>query len=230
MRLAKYLASCGIGSRRLCETLIMQGLIKINNEIVTKPAININPSIDRVYFKDLLMKPKELVYYLLYKPTGYTATRKDHYAERLVTELVPNDPPVWPVGRLDVDTSGLIIMTNDGDLTQLMTHPKHQKEKEYILKTNVGLSLEEVESIKNGTKLEDGLIKPDIFEKLDDRKYRIVLHEGKKRIIRRIIAHYHKRILLLERIRIEEFRIDNLHVGQYRILSKTEIMKVLNDI
>lgn len=223
------MASCGLGSRRSCEILIKSDQIKVNGISINTPAVDIDPSTDDIKYKNLPVRPTELVYYLLNKPIGYTVTRKDNYAKKIVTSLIPESPPVWPVGRLDVGTSGLLIMTNDGRLTQIMTHPKYNKEKEYIIKTNTDLTPEVIAKIQKGTNLEDGLIKPDFFEKTNEQTYKIIIHSGKKRVIRRLMAHYQRKTLFLERIRIEGLELDGLAAGEYRPLTAKEIEGLLDN-
>jgi 23S rRNA pseudouridine2605 synthase len=230
MRIAKYLASCGLGSRRFCEELILSGRVKINKKQITTPALNIDPETDVVSVNDALVKPKELVYYLLNKPIGYTSSRFDEHAKKIITDLLPQEPPIWPVGRLDKDTSGLIILTNDGDLTNRLTHPKYQKEKEYLITLDLPLEKGEIEKIKNGVELEDGWIKADSFEVLSEKKYRIIIHEGRNRLIRRLINSFGKEVVSLERLRLGPLTLGDLGVGRYRDLTKSEISELINDL
>lgn len=225
MRLAKYLASCGLGSRRYCENLISLGKILVNELIVDSPAINIDPEKDTVKFRGEIIKPQKTVYYILNKPTGYVTSRDDPHAKKLITDLVPKIPPVWPVGRLDKETSGLLILTNDGDLTQKLTHPKYVKEKEYLIKTNQPLSDDDITKIMNGVTLEDGLIKPDKFSRVATKTYNIVIHEGRNRLIRRLIAHFDLEVISLERIRISNIKLGKLPLGEYRVLDANKIKK-----
>lgn len=225
MRLAKYLASCGLGSRRYCENLISLGKILVNELIVDSPAINIDPEKDTVKFRGEIIKPQKTVYYILNKPTGYVTSRDDPHTKKLITDLVPKIPPVWPVGRLDKETSGLLILTNDGDLTQKLTHPKYVKEKEYLIKTNRPLSGDDITKIMNGVTLEDGLIKPDKFSRVATKTYNIVIHEGRNRLIRRLIAHFDLEVISLERIRISNIKLGKLPLGEYRVLDANKIKK-----
>ncbi len=222
MRLAKYLASCGLGSRRDCEKLIEQGRVSVNGIGVLTPATDIDQAVDRITLDGVVVTPKEKVYYAVNKPTGYTSSRDDKHADRLVTWLVPKDPPVWPVGRLDRDTSGLIVLTNDGELTQRLTHPSYEKEKEYLLTTDTAFSNDELSEARAGVVLVDGLLKPDLIEPAGGKTYRIVIHEGRKRIVRRLAAYFGKSVRRLERIRIAGLKLDDLDEGGYRSLSAEE--------
>lgn len=223
MRIARYLSVCGLGSRRACESLVKDSRVSINGNIVTDLATRIDPAADEVTVDDEPVTPRELVYYLLNKPTGYTCSRSDAHAEKLVTELVPSDPPVWPVGRLDRETTGLIILTNDGELTQRLTHPSRLKRKEYILQTDRPLSAEQVLKAQTGIILEDGPVSPDEFEVLKPGLYRIAIHEGRKRILRRLAAFFGRKVVSLERTALDVLRLDDLKPGHNRELTGTEI-------
>lgn len=230
MRLAKYLASCGLGSRRSCEKLIEAGHISVNKKKVTDVSTDIVAGKDLISKDDTPIMPNPLVYYLLNKPLDYTTTRLDRHAKNIITDLLPPDPPVWPVGRLDKDTSGLILLTNDGDLTLRLTHPRYRKEKEYIVKTNIPLSDKDVAKVKRGIILEDGSVSIDSFEQMDDGSYIIVLHEGRKRIVRRIFAHLNKKVTSLERRRIDGLVLGNLRPGEYRKLERNEIEALIKNV
>ena len=223
MVIAKYLAACGLGSRRACEPLIKDGRVSVNGETITDLAIRIDPVVDEVAFDGKTVKQRELVYYLLNKPVGYTCSRSDTHADKLVTELVPGNPPVWPVGRLDRETTGLIILTNDGDLTQALTHPSRLKRKEYILQTDRPLSAEQVLQAQTRVILEDGPLSPDELEVLETGRYRIAIHEGRKRIIRRLAAFFGRRVVSLERTAVDTLRLSDLKPGRYRELTGTEV-------
>lgn len=222
VRIARYLASCGLGSRRGCEELINQGRVKVNDSQVASLGLSVDPRTDVVTVDGKIAEPRELVYYLLNKPVGFTTTRADRFAARVITELVADDPPVWPVGRLDRETSGLIILTNDGELTERLTHPSYQKEKEYLVTTESPLTKDEITMIRRGVTLEDGMIVPDAFERVGDKTYRIIVHEGRKRLIRRIIAHIRANLVKLERIRIGSLVLGDVAPGDWRPLTSEE--------
>jgi 23S rRNA pseudouridine2605 synthase len=136
---------------------------------------------------------------------------------------VPKEPKVWPVGRLDKMTSGLIVMTNDGDLTLNLTHPRYEMEKEYELSANHSLSPAEIKTIQKGVSLEDGFIRPDRFEQIGPNRYRITIHSGKKRVVRRIIEKVGKSVVKLKRIRAASLVLGDLPAGKWRRLSEKEI-------
>jgi 23S rRNA pseudouridine2605 synthase len=227
MRIAKYLASCGLGSRRKSEELIKAGKVKINGQVDTDLSRQVDFS-DLVEINNQKCEPKAKVYYLVNKPKGVTSTVSDIHAKKTVIELVPEEPPVWPIGRLDKETEGLIILSNDGDLTQKLTHPSFGKKKEYIAILNRSLSEKELADIHKEIMLDDGPVKPDRIEKLSDNKYRIVVHEGRNRLVRRIFGHFGKEVIGLERTKIGNLKLDNLKRGEYRQLSAEEISELLD--
>lgn len=226
IKISKYLASAGLCSRRKCEEFVKMGVVKINGKVASVEE-RINPDKDIIEFKNKKIEIQKKIYYLLYKPTGYTTTTKDRHAEKIITSLLPKNPKVWPVGRLDKFTSGLIILTNDGELTQKLTHPKYEKKKEYSIITNKPLTKEEISKIKKGLQLEDGFIKPDTFKELGEQNYKMVLHSGKKRIIRRVIEKFGKKVSQLKRVKLDNLTLGNLKIGQYRKLNQAEIKKLL---
>jgi 23S rRNA pseudouridine2605 synthase len=223
IKISKYLSQAGIASRREGETLVKQGLVSVNGKKITNPAVRINPEKDKVAYRGKILAMENKVYYLLNKPLGYTCTAQDPHAKKLIVALVPKEPKVWPVGRLDKMTSGLIVMTNDGDLTLKLTHPRYEMEKEYELSANHSLSAAEIKSIQKGVSLEDGFIRPDRFEQIGPNRYRITIHSGKKRVVRRIIEKVGKSVVKLKRIRAASLVLGDLPDGKWRHLSEKEI-------
>lgn len=223
IKISKYLAQAGVASRRGGETLVEQGLIFVNGKKITDPAVRINSKKDKIAYQGKILEIDKKVYYLLNKPLGYTCTAQDSHAKKLITALVPRQPKVWPVGRLDKMTSGLIIMTNDGDLTLKLTHPRYEIEKEYELSANHSLSSVEIKMIQKGVSLEDGFIRPDRFEQIGPNRYRITIHSGKKRVVRRIIEKIGKSVAKLKRIRAGSLVLDDLPSGKWRQLCEKEI-------
>lgn len=218
-RINKYIASCTGYSRRKAEEVVLTGRIKVNNNVIRDLSTQINES-DKVYLDNKLITQQKFVYYALNKPVGYTTTTSDPHAEKIITELMPKDPPVFPVGRLDKDTSGLIFLTNDGDFAQKMTHPKYEKEKEYIVETDKPLSEKSLEKLRTGIKLDDGTTAPAEIKIVGDKKYSIIIHEGKNRQIRRMIEKVNAQVVQLKRIRIGDFKLENLEEGKYKIFDK----------
>jgi len=227
MRIAKYLASCGVASRRKSEELIEAGKVHVNGEKITSPALNVEPT-DKITIGGKEISPNVKVYYALNKPKGYVSTTTDIHKEKIVTELVPSEPPVWPVGRLDKDTTGLIILTNDGELTQKLSHPSKGKTKEYVVIVDRPLSVFDQEKLKKGIELEDGPFKPDVFTEKSPGKYKIVIHEGRNRLIRRVFEHLGKAVTGLSRVRVASVELGNLESGKYRNLTNNELGRLRN--
>lgn len=226
IKIAKFISESGIASRRKAQILIEQGLIFVNGKVLNNPARRIDPLVDKVTYQGKPVAAAAPVYYLLNKPVGYTSTTEDAHARELVTALVPKSPKVWPVGRLDKFTSGMIILTNDGELTQRLTHPKFEIQKEYEIVTNIPLNSDDISRIRRGIRLEDGFIKPDRFEILGAKIYRITLHSGKKRVVRRIIENTGKAVAQLKRIRIGSLTLCGLHPGKWRRLDSKDIAQL----
>jgi pseudouridine synthase len=234
-RLHKFLARSGVASRRAAERLIAEGRISINGTRVVPPAPLIDPDTDRVEVDGSEVKgPESFVYYALNKPVGYVCTVRDRHAEKTVMDLVPSQPPVYPVGRLDRDSSGLLILTNDGDLAQRLTHPSFRHEKEYSVAARwlKPLKPEEagklVRSLEKGVVLEEGRTSPCRINLLHgDGKaisFRIILTEGWKRQIRRMCDVIGLQVLELKRVRVAGLTLGPLNPGSYRALSRSEIL------
>jgi len=227
VRIAKFLASCGVGSRRKCEDLVTSGNVQIDGEVITTPATLVGAE-NVVRLNGQVVRPNTLVYYLLNKPAGYTSTVADSHAKKLITELIPMEPPVWPVGRLDRETSGLIILTNDGELTQQLTHPSFAKSKTYIATVDRPLSDQQIHNLNAGIVLEDGPIKPDRLKVLTGGNYEVTIHEGRNRLVRRMFEHFDRRVMSLSRTSLGFLTADSLPVGEYRQLTKDEIKRLKN--
>lgn len=239
-RLHKYIARCGVASRRKAEELIARGVIKVNGEKVTQQGILINPETDVVEVDGKRITPyKSLVYYALNKPRGYISTCDDDHAKNKITDLVPPYPRVFPVGRLDKDSEGLIILTNDGELSMKLTHPRFDHEKEYLvhvkIKSPSGLLsnealMEKLKNLEKGVKIEGKVTRPAkiIVEEVNAAKrqiiFRIILQEGRKRQIRRMCDSLGFTVKSLKRIRIGKLELGNLKPGEYRIVGREEII------
>lgn len=192
-RLQKYLAQCGVASRRKCEELILQGRVQVNGVTVTELGTKINPEKDKIKFdgKDIRQAQK-LVYILLNKPIGYVTTADDQFGRDTVLDLVKVKERIVPVGRLDMYTSGALILTNDGDFIYEVTHPKHEIEKTYQVTVKGIVTEDDVSSLKNGVKIEDyvsGKAKVRILKidkEFNKSRIEITIHEGKNREVRKM--------------------------------------------
>lgn len=230
VRLQKFIADAGIASRRAAEKMIARGDVKVNGHVVTEMGIKIDPRVDEVMYKSkVLKKQAEFEYYLLHKPTRVVSTASDEKGRTNVVEMVKSPYRLYPVGRLDFMSSGLLILTNDGDLTYKLTHPKHEIDKTYIAKVEPPISIENVKKLRAGVDLDgDGdRTQPCKIKLLKDNKntqeYSIILREGKNRQIRRMIELVGSKVVKLERSAIGKIKIDGLKYGQYRPLYKEEI-------
>ena len=230
-RLQKYIASSGHASRRAAEDLIKEGRVKVNGEVVIKLGTKIDPEKDEININGKIIEPAEYVYYMLSKPVGFSSAVKDKHEKKLVIGLVPKSPHVFPVGRLDKDSSGLIILTNDGDFAYKMTHPKFEKEKEYevvcrIMNKEFRIN-EIIKQFKKGVRLEEGIAKADKIEVLGQKKdiieLKIVIHQGWNRQIRRMCNATRLQVLELKRIRISGLCLGDLAPGKWRKLRNNEI-------
>ena len=233
MRLQKYLALCGIASRRKCEELILNGKVEVNGKIVTELGTKVILNKDNVKYNGKTVNlEEEKVYILLNKPIGYITTSKEQFGRDKVLDLVKINKRIVPVGRLDMYTSGAIILTNDGDFVNKLTHPSHEIEKTYNVTLKGIVTKEDIENLKNGVEIDDGYItkkaKAKIL-KIDEEKkisrIQITIHEGKNRQIRKMCETIGKKVLALHRCKIGDLDVKDLKLGQWRYLTKKEVEK-----
>jgi 23S rRNA pseudouridine2605 synthase len=225
-RLQKILARVGYGSRRVCEELIADGRVTVNGEVAILGR-RVNVDHDQVCVDDAPVGVLPgLVYYLLNKPDGVVTTSADTHGRPTVLELVPEEPRVFSVGRLDMETTGLIILTNDGQLAQHLTHPRHGVEKEYIAEVECGpkgVSSGAMRELREGVELDDGWTAPAQVGQPDRGVLRIVIHEGRNRQVRRMCEAVGHEVIRLARTRIGPLRDTSLPPGQYRELTVQEV-------
>lgn len=235
-RLQKYLAECGVASRRKCEELILQGKVKVNNQIVTELGVKVNLEKDIVKFEDKEIKPtSKMVYILLNKPIGYVTTADDQFGRDTVLDLVKVKERIVPVGRLDMYTSGALILTNDGDFVYKVTHPKHEIEKTYTVTVKGIIKNEEVELLRKGVKIDDYITKPakvkilktDIEKNIS--RLEIVIHEGKNRQVRKMCESVGRKVLALHRSKIGKIGVKDIELGKWRYLKDREIQELLKN-
>ncbi len=229
MRLQKYIALSGVASRRKAEEMIHQGRVKLNGAIVRDMGIIVNPMEDQVAIDNQAIKPEEQkVYILLHKPEGYVTTLSDEFNRPTVVDLLKDVAErVFPVGRLDYDTSGLLIMTNDGDLTYHLTHPKHEVKKTYIAKVKGTPEEKSLSLLKKGVDIGGYITAPAQVERLkndkDTSSIKIIIHEGKNRQIRKMFDAVDYPVLHLKRIAMGRIELGDLKKGQWRHLTAQEI-------
>lgn len=227
IRLNRFIANSGICSRREADKLITSGEILVNGKIVTELGVKVSRK-DRVQFKGKLLDIEKKVYLLLNKPRGYVTTLDDPHAEHTVMELVGNacDERIYPVGRLDKETSGVLLFTNDGVLAKKLTHPGFEKKKIYHVFLNNDFDEKHLEQIKNGIELEDGYIAADSIsyvDPADKKQVGLEIHSGKNRIVRRIFTHLGYKVARLDRVYFAGLTKKNLPRGKWRFLTPREI-------
>ena len=234
VRLQKYLANCGIASRRKAEELITSGKISVNGEVIAELGTKINPSKDKVVYNGKEVKvEEEHVYILLNKPIGYVTTAKDQFGRDSVMDLVKVKERVVPVGRLDMYTSGALILTNDGDFVYQVTHPKHEIEKTYTVTIKGIVTDKEVERLRKGIRIDDYITKEAKVKilKTDEEKSQsrleITIHEGKNRQVRKMCEAIGHKVLALHRSKIAGIGVKDLSLGKWRYLSKEEVNKII---
>lgn len=225
VRLNKFLATEGVASRRAAEQLILSGKISVNKEIVRELGTKVDPDKDEVYFNNALISQKETkpLVIMLNKPAGYVSTVRKFKGEKNVLELIETNERIYPAGRLDKDSTGLLILTNDGDLALKLMHPRYEKEKEYLVEVNRSVSRDFLKKLSQGVWLDEGLTLPAETKQISEKNFSIILREGKKRQIKRMCEALGCRVAALKRIRINKLLLGNLAVGKYKILSEKEI-------
>lgn len=227
IRLNKYIAEAGICSRRQADNLIDGEKVKINGSLVTEKGIIVDTQKDIVEVNGRIIKPNnKKVYILLNKPVGYVTTVKEQFNRPCVTDLIKGNIRVYPVGRLDMDTSGLLILTNDGQLTNRITHPKNYIYKTYEVETISELSNDDINMLKRGVNIDDYITAPALVKKLSNNKIEISIREGKNRQIRKMIEAVGNKVEKLNRIKIGGLYLRKLKLGQYMYVDKVFIEKV----
>ena len=233
-RLQKYLANCGVASRRKCEEYILQGKVKVNGEIITELGTKINSEKDVIEFENKKVKENtKYVYILLNKPIGYVTTADDQFGRDTVLDLVKIKERIVPVGRLDMYTSGALILTNDGDFVYKVTHPKHEIEKTYTVTVKGIVQNSEVEKLRQGVQIEDYITKPAKVKILktdvekDISRLEITIHEGKNRQVRKMCEAVGRKVLALHRSKIGNIAVKDLELGKWRYLTSKEVERII---
>ena len=228
IRLNKYIANAGICSRREADTLIQSGVIKVNGKIVKELGVKVSPN-DKVQYDDQTLKVENKFYVLLNKPKGYITTTDDPFERKTVMYLVKNacKERIYPVGRLDRNTLGLLLFTNDGDIAKKLTHPKYQIKKIYHVVLDKNLKKSDLDRILAGIKLDDGFIKVDTIAYVQNadnkREIGIELHSGKNRIVRRIFDSLDYKVVKLDRVAFAGLTKKDIPRGKWRFLSDKEV-------
>lgn len=227
-RLQKYLARSGITSRRRAEEMIKQGLVKVNGEVIKEMGVQIEPEKDVIEVKGKVVKLEEKkVYILMYKPLQVVTTLDDPQGRKKVTDLLPEvEERIYPVGRLDYNTEGLLLLTNDGELTYRLTHPSFKIAKTYFVKLAGSVTDKALKELQNGVLLEDGLTQPALVKLLKktpaETWLEITIREGRNRQVRRMCEQVGHSVIYLKRIKFGTLALGNLQRGQYRYLNEKE--------
>ena len=230
MRINKFIADCGVTSRRKAEELILQGRLSVNNKIVTDLSFRVNPENDQVLIDGERIKIKNNVYYLLNKPKGVISTTNDEKSRKTVIELIKTKEKIYPVGRLDYNTTGVLLLTNDGKLSNLLTHPKNNVPKLYEVKLNRELDEVDREKLLKGVFIER---RKGRFEKIKfpNSKEKIIVEvecvEGRNRFVKKMFATLGYKVKSLNRKSFAGLTPD-IAVGKYRLLNHSEVKKLFN--
>ena len=227
VRLNKYIANSGICSRREADKYIKAGLVKVNGNVVTELGIKVTMD-DDVRYNDERIRNEKKVYILLNKPKDYITSLSDEQNRKTVIDLIGNacKERIYPVGRLDRNTTGLLLLTNDGELTKKLTHPKYEKKKIYMAVLNKNLKSSDMKQIHDGIELEDGFIKPDAISYANSENKKeigVEIHSGRNRIVRRIFEYFDYKVEKLDRVYFAGLTKKQLPRGKWRFLTEKEI-------
>ena len=228
MRLARYLAHGGVASRRAAEGLIAEGRVTVDGEVVTDPARDVTGE-DRVEVdgSPVAVEPREV--WAVHKPLDVVSTAREPGRRRPVTDLVETDLRLYPVGRLDADSTGLILLTNDGELANRLTHPRYAVPKTYRLRLARPPGEQELERLRRGVELDDGPTAPAEVERTGERELEVTIREGRKRQLRRMAEAVGNRVEELTRIRVGSLELGDLPLGAARRLSGDELRRLWED-
>ena len=227
VRLNKFIANSGVCSRREADTLIQSGVVTVNGEVVTELGTKVNVLTDDIRFNGQRLKGEEKVYIVMNKPKGYVTTASDPHAEKTVMDLLSGCPTrVFPVGRLDKNTTGVLMFTNDGEMAEHLTHPSYNKKKIYQVVLDAPLTEEDQQKILSGIELSDGVVAADELEFIDARDHRqlgIEIHSGKNRIVRRIFESLGYEVRALDRVYFAGLTKKGLKKSDWRYLTEGEV-------
>jgi 23S rRNA pseudouridine2605 synthase len=228
VRLAKYLAHAGVASRRGAEDLIAAGRVRVGGEVVSDPAHSVDESSEvSVDGKPIAPEPREV--WAVNKPKGVVSTAREPGRRRAVTQLVDSERRLYPVGRLDADSTGLILLTNDGELANRLTHPRYGVPKTYLVELGRAPSETDLDRLRGGVRLEDGPTAPAEVERLAERKIEITIREGRKRQVRRMAEALGNEVVELTRTRIGSLELSDLRRGEARRLDRREVDALWKD-
>ena len=227
MRLAKFLAHAGVASRRAAEAVIRDGRVTVGGEVVTDPARDVDAGSAVAVDGEPVAGAEERVTYLLHKPAGVVSTARDTHGRRTVVDLVPGGARLYPVGRLDVDATGLILLTNDGDLAAVLTHPRHEVPKTYeVTVSRPPVREAALRALRDGVELEDGRTAPARARRLAPDRVQLTIHEGRNRQVKRMLEAVGHRVRGLHRVRLGPLSLGDLAPGGHRLLAAAEVERL----
>ena len=236
IRLQKFLAEAGIASRRKAEELIADGKVSVNGQIITELGTKIKPNVDIIEYNGKKVSlEEEKVYILLNKPIGYVTTAKDQFSRDTVLDLVKVKQRIVPVGRLDMYTSGALILTNDGDFVYKVTHPKHEVEKTYNVTIRGKITNEDLEKIRSGLVIDEyktSEAKARILKREEEKnitRVEVIIHEGRNRQVRKMFEAIGKNVIALHRGKIGKIAVNDMKLGTWRYLKKEEIQSLISE-
>jgi len=225
VRLAKFLAHGGVASRRKAEEIIAKGLVTVGGEVVTDPARDVGEGDDvRVNGAPVAAEAREV--WAVNKPVGVVSTAREPGTRRPVVDLVETEARLYPVGRLDADSSGLLLLTNDGELANRLTHPRYEVPKAYVVRLKAAIGDRDLERLRGGVELEDSLTAPAQVKRLGKQEIEIVLREGRNRQVRRMLEAVGNEVVALRRVRFGPLALGDLEDGAARRLSEDEIAEL----
>lgn len=232
-RLQKVMAHAGVASRRKSEEIIKEGRVEVNGEVVTEMGFKVEPEVDEIKVDGEIISKEKRVYLLLYKPLGYVTTVDDPRGRKTVLDLIDGiKQRIYPVGRLDYNTSGLLVLTNDGELTYVLTHPSYEIKKTYLVEAKGYINDNKLNKLETGVKLSDGITSPARTELMDrdsfTTKFKLTIHEGRNRQVRRMCEKISNPVKKLERIKFANLNLEGLEPGEYRELTTKELKKLKN--
>ncbi len=230
VRLNKFISECGIASRRKADMLILEGRVKVNGKVVRDLGVKINPLRDGVIVDDLHLKQEQKVYYLLNKPKGFITSTSDEKKRKTVIELVKTNKKIFPVGRLDYNTTGVLLLTNDGDFANLLLHPSNRFEREYNVLLDKPLSKVDKEKLLRGIVVQKrhGSFKNITPLNKTQTRVKVTTEEGRNHFVKNMFKTLGYTVKRLERTRFANFTVKNIPVGCYRKINKSELNKILN--
>jgi len=230
IRLNKYISECGIASRRKADELIKQGRVTVNKKVVVDLSQKIDPSVDTIYVDDVKLKREKKVYFLLYKPKGVITTTMDEKNRRTVVDLIKTKEKIFPVGRLDFNTTGVLLLTNDGEFSNYLTHPKNGIERIYVTQLNRELSEKDKKKLLSGIYLDKRRSKfEDISfsQKQNFKKVTVITVEGRNHYVKNMFSALGYRVVELERKSFGAFNLAGMKPGMYKKLSYSDIKKIM---